>query len=388
MYDFGSLVEEILRNKPDLTREEIMSMVQEKKENVGSGFLTDQGALFLVAGELGVQLKHITSTDLTLKDLYVGANDITIVARVLAVYPVSEFNKKEGGTGRYRRLVLFDKENQTKVTIWDDNPDAIKLDGVTVDVPIRVLNGYVRQGLDGKPSLNVGKKGKIELVDDEKIASRLASLSKVSKKVGEAGASQSLSAVEGISSDSRTSSFTRKDGTPGSLTQFELKEQVGEAKIRVVIWDAAGLETKAGEVVLVTNLRVKKSLNGEDELHGDRGSLVRVLSSSKKDSTRPAKVNQVKDVRARYDLEVMALSQPQVTDVQLKEGGTVSKGELVVGDDTGEITLTAWRELSSRLQAVNPGDKMRLSGILSQPSKTGGVVLELDRNSKIEIVPD
>src|SRR5580698_9400858 len=111
MYDFESLVDEVLRSRPELTREEIMSLIQEKKQTVGAGFLTDQGALFLIAGELGVQLHHMTATDLTLKDLYVGANDITIVARVLAVYPISEYKKKDGSTGRYRRVVLFDLGN-------------------------------------------------------------------------------------------------------------------------------------------------------------------------------------------------------------------------------------------------------------------------------------
>jgi hypothetical protein len=388
LYDFDSLMEEIIRNKPDLTREEIMTMIQEKKENVGSGFLTDQGALFLIAGELGVQLKHMISTDLTLKDLYVGANDITIVARVLSVYPISEYNKKEGGTGRYRRLVLFDRDSQSKLTVWDDNPEAIKLEGISVDTPVRVLNGYVRQGLDGKPNLNLGRKGRIELLTDETLVSRLTQLSKLSKKVGQIGdESQNLVAVEGLSTtDSRTSTFTRKDGSSGSLTQFELKGESDKDKIRIVVWDASGLEVKSGQAVLVTNLRVKKSLNGENELHGDKGSAVTVSGTSKDGGNTAAKVSQVKEHRRRYDLEVMALSQPTVSDVQLKDGGSARKGEMVVGDDTGEIALTAWRELAERLEEVNVGDKIRVSGVTAQSSRMGGMVLQLEEGSKIEKV--
>ena len=96
MYDFDELVAEVLKNKPDISRDTLMGLVQEKKRTVGSGYLTDQGALFLVAGELGVKLQHMITADLTLKDLHIGANDITVVARVLAVYPVAEFRKKDG----------------------------------------------------------------------------------------------------------------------------------------------------------------------------------------------------------------------------------------------------------------------------------------------------
>ncbi|MDA4134283.1 MAG: hypothetical protein OK441_01765, partial [Thaumarchaeota archaeon] len=179
MYDFDSLLDEILSHRPELTRDQIMEQIQVKKRDVGAGFLTEQGALFLIAGELGVQLKHMTSTDLTLKDIYAGANDITIVARVLGIYPISEYKRKDGTVGRYRKLSLFDKSNVARLTIWDDNQDSIKLEGISVDAPVRVSNGYVRPGLDGKPSLNLGKRGKIEPLNDDAIVSRLTPLSKL-----------------------------------------------------------------------------------------------------------------------------------------------------------------------------------------------------------------
>ncbi|TLX97014.1 MAG: single-stranded DNA-binding protein, partial [Thaumarchaeota archaeon] len=50
MYDFDSLVEEVLKNKPELSRNSLMEQIEEKKNTVGSGYLTNQGALFLIAG--------------------------------------------------------------------------------------------------------------------------------------------------------------------------------------------------------------------------------------------------------------------------------------------------------------------------------------------------
>lgn len=277
MYDFDSLMDEVLRNKSELTREEIMSMIEEKKRTVGAGFLTDQGALFLIAGELGVQLLHMTTTDLTIKDLYVGANDITIVARVLAVYPVSEYRrKKDGEIGRYRRLVLFDRNGTSKLTIWDDNPEAMNLVGISVDTPVRVLNGYVRQGLDGRPNMNLGKRGKIEVLGEEKLVSKIPPLSSLSRRLPEIGGLQELVAVEGlVLSGSRSSTFTRQDGSGGSLTQFDLGDSSAKEKMRVVIWNPVDVEAKPGQRVLVTNLRLKTSMNGGRELHGDSSSSVR-----------------------------------------------------------------------------------------------------------------
>lgn len=387
-YDFDSLLDEILRNRPELTRDQILEKIQEKKRSVGAGFLTDQGALFLIAGELGVPLRHMTSTDLTLKDIYVGANDITIVARVLAVYPISEFTKKDGGTGRYRRLGLFDKSNVAKLTIWDDNQEAIKAEGVSVDTPVRVLNAYARPGLDGKPNLNLGKRGKIEILVDEDLISRLTPLSKLVKEITELEDEQTVIAVKGVVlSPSRFSSFTRSDGSGGSLTQFELTDEMGKNRIRVVVWNPVSIEAKVGQGVVVTNLRVRKSTNGERELHGDSGSVVQTLGSEQGGPNQKLiKVSAVKSSTGRVGLEVMVLSKVTVHDATMRDGSTIKKAELIIGDDTGEVTLVGWGNSADRLVGIGVGQKIRILGVVRQLSKMGMATLELEDGSTIEEV--
>jgi len=398
MYDFDALVTEVLRNKPEINRDSLMELVQEKKRTVGSGYLTDQGALFLIAGELGVKLQHMITADLTLKDLHIGANDITVVARVLAIYPVAEFKKKDGnGVGRYRRVNLFDSNGVGRLTIWEDNEEAIKLSGIAVDAPVRVVSAYVKQGLDGKPNLNLGKRGRIEAITDPSIASKLASLSTLAKQVDQVQAGEVVFAVDGLAvTDSKRSTFTRRDdGSTGSLTQFELKSS-GDKATRVVVWDGVDLpEVKSGNSVRVTNLRQKNGRQGEAELHGDSATVIRMLGNS--DQTKDSEMGYVPHlvkvvdvakhvVSGSIDLEVMALSKGNVRDVNLKDGSTAKKGEVVLGDDTGEITAVAWDEASNVIGGIQAGEKLRIHGAIIQVSKMGAETLELSRSSKIERV--
>lgn len=397
MYDFDALVTEVLRNKPEFSRDSLMELVQEKKRTVGSGYLTDQGALFLIAGELGVKLQHMITADLTLKDLHIGANDITVVARVLAIYPVAEFKKKDGsGVGRYRRVNLFDRNGVGRLTIWEDNEEAMKLSGIAVDAPVRVVSAYVKQGLDGKPNLNLGKRGRIELIADASIASNLASLSALSKRVDEVQVGETVFAVDGLAAtDGKRSTFVRRDdGSNGSLTQFELRG-LGEKATRVVVWDGVDLpEVKSGSRVRVTNLRQKNGRLGEAELHGDSATVIQVLGGDQPKETEMAPVPhlvKVADVAkhvvsGNVDLEVMALSKGNVREVNLKDGSTAKKGEVVLGDDTGEITAVAWDEASKVIGGIQAGEKLRVHGAVIQVSKMGAETLELSR-SKIERVP-
>ena len=81
-------------------------------------------------------------------------------------------------------------------------------------------------------------------------------------------------------SDSRRSTFVRRDdGSTGSLTQFEIKGS-GDKTTRVVVWDGVELpEVKSGSRVRTTNLRQKNGRQGEAELHGDSATVIRMLGS-------------------------------------------------------------------------------------------------------------
>ena len=73
MSEFDSLLSKLLEQRPDITKAQIDEMIQKKKEKIGAGYLTDQGALFLIASDLGVSLSEPLKVEMGLKDLYVGA---------------------------------------------------------------------------------------------------------------------------------------------------------------------------------------------------------------------------------------------------------------------------------------------------------------------------
>jgi len=460
MYDFDILVGELLRQKPELSRDEVLARIEDKKRTVGAGYLTDQGALFLVAGELGVSLrKEDASSDLSIKDLYIGANDVTVVARVLAVYPVATYNKKDGGTGRYQRLALFDGKDSVRLTVWEEGLEQLEKLGLQVDAPVRVANAYVKQGLDGKATLNLGKRGKIQTLVDEKTIAKLPSISMVVQKLPTLTKEERFVALDCVvSSEPRFSEFVRSDGSQGSLFQFGVLREGGK-EARVVLWSpSAQPELKRGQKVRITNVRARRSNSGEFEVHGDAGSTITLgptaeksifrvaaMSSSQSakvvlgvgrdrkvkfielgkgvkepsqndvidvvpdettggriycrspDSVQMAafdsipgldvlatKLTEVKEEDAQIMTEVIALSHGSVDDVRLRDGTTVKKGELVVGDDTGEMKLVAWRDLSGRVSGIQPGERLRLTGVVCKSTKMGGWLLQLSNFSVIE----
>ncbi len=460
MYDFETLIGELLQQKPELSRDEVLRRVEEKKRTVGAGYLTDQGALFLVAGELGVSLrKGDASSDMTIKDLYIGANDVTVVARVLAVYPEATYNRKDGGKGKYQRITLFDGRSSVRLTVWEEGLEQVAKLGLQADTTVRVANAYVKQGLDGKPNLNLGKRGRIEVLVDEKTASKLPSISAVAQKLPSLTKEEQFVALECVvNSEPRYSEFVRSDGSGGSLFQFGARGGGGK-ETRIVIWSpSARPELRPGQTVRITNVRARRSNSGDFEVHGDAGSAIvmgpaasrsvlRVAATSSSQSAKvilgvgkdrkvkfvelgkgvkepsqndvigvtpdetteerlycrnpnsvelvdddsfPAldglttKLQEVKEEDAHIMVEVIALSHGSVDDVRLRDGTTVKKGELVLGDDTGEMKLVAWRDLSGRVSGIQPGERLRLVGVASKSTKMKAWVLQLSNFSVVE----
>ena len=56
MSEFDALLGKLLEQKPEFSRTDVEEKIKQKKEKIGAGYLTDQGALFLIAADLGAIL--------------------------------------------------------------------------------------------------------------------------------------------------------------------------------------------------------------------------------------------------------------------------------------------------------------------------------------------
>src|ERR1043165_2880445 len=115
------MIEIALQKKSDINAEEIRELIEEKKRKVGAGYLTDQGALFLVAADIGVSLDRANKTENSIKDLFVGARDISTVGRILSIYPIRAFLKRDSNQETKNRvIIIYDKESNIKIKLWDE----------------------------------------------------------------------------------------------------------------------------------------------------------------------------------------------------------------------------------------------------------------------------
>ncbi len=160
--EFENLISKLLEGKPELSRDDIEERIKQKKEKIGAGYLTDQGALFLIASDLGVSLAEPLKVEMKLKDLYVGAKEISLETRVLSISPPKQYSRKDGTPFFLRTMTVYDNDTTANVKLWDEKANLPGIEDLKPGDLIKIIKAYVKSDLNGEPTVNVGSGSSVE----------------------------------------------------------------------------------------------------------------------------------------------------------------------------------------------------------------------------------
>ena len=276
MSESQNLIDKLLEQKSELTREIIEQKIVEKKEKIGAGYLTDQGALFLIASDYGVTLTESSKTEISLKDLYAGAKEISLETRVLNLSPTKQFSRKDGSTFDLRTMTVYDAGSTASVKLWDEKANLPGIENLKPGDLIKIIKAYVKSDLDGSPTINIGSGSNIETVDTE---SKIPMIDKITKDISELQEGQKdlviSGMIDGIISGMQ---FTNSRGQPGKALRMRLKGKDNTA-MRVVLWgkDESLIPNMISQSANVKLLGVRvKSGNQGLEIHGNEATIIEI----------------------------------------------------------------------------------------------------------------
>ena len=276
MSEFEELLKKIQEQKPELTKQDIEDRIKQKKEKIGAGYLTDQGALFLIAADLGISLKQTLKVEMNLKDLYVGAKDVSIESRVLNISPTKQFSRKDGSPFLLRTMTVYDNDSAVSVKLWDEKANLPGIEELKPGDLIKIIKAYIKSDLNGSPTINVGSGSNIESTNKE---SEIRPIDDLTIDVSEVKENQSNLVVLGkIDGNITTLEFTNRRGEPGKGLRMRLKGNDGTAK-GVVIWgkDESLLPKVISQNAKVRLLGVRTKIGNQGlEIHGNEATLVEI----------------------------------------------------------------------------------------------------------------
>jgi len=274
--DFEDLLSKLLENAPELSRSVIEERISEKKEKIGSGYLTNEGALFLVASDLGISLQESQKTEIELKDLFVGAKEVTLQSRVLNLSPAKQFTKKDGTPFFLRTMTVYDANSRVSVKLWDEKATLPEIENLKPGDLIKIIKAYVKSDLTGSPTLNIGSGATIEAT---KSTSNIPLIDSITVDVGEIKENQKDLVVAGnIAGMISLLEFTNSKGQPSTALKFRLKSKTGNL-ISVVLW---GKDEAILPKIVSSNAEIKlygvrtKTGNQGLEIHGNDATIIEI----------------------------------------------------------------------------------------------------------------
>jgi len=479
------MIEIVLQKKPEISAEDVRELIDEKKRKIGAGYLTDQGALFLVAADLGVSFENNQSAQSSIKDLYIGANDVNLTARILTIFPIKKYTKRDTNEEiQNRTLTLYDKGSSIKLRLWDQHVRFPEDNDVKPGDLIKISHGYTKSGFDNKPFINLGSKGIIEKSSSSNIDNdgndnlEIPSIDSITKTIDDIKEPVDNIIVTGvISSNPRVSRYVNFRSEPGKSLHISLSNEEETKTLRAIIWNInedriPEIFTHGSKIKLI-GVKVKQGnpqySNEEFEIHGDEGTIIqvqqishdeeegggegegvadefdggkvvvlKVLSKGSEfensvndnflaidkenhnflsvvidprliqekispgtiiegipnrvfgnviyftnessyirivtetyenafpdESEIETKIKNIEVSDKPYIVEAIVLQPPNTSNITTKSGEDITVTETLIGDDTGEIRLTGWREQSSKISKLNVGDRIKIVGAVA-----------------------
>ena len=276
MTEYESLLDKLLEQKPELSRSDIEERIKQKKDKIGAGYLTDQGALFLIASDLGVSLSEPLKVEMSLKDLFVGAKEISLESRVLSLAPAKQYTRKDGSPFLLRTMTVYDNDSTASVKLWDEKASLPEIEDLKPGDLIKIIKAYVKSDLNGKPTINIGSGSHIEPSHNESDIPSIDDITVDVSKVKEGDTDLAVSGkIDGMISSME---FTNSRGQPGKALRLRLKGDDGNS-IRVVLW---GKDESSVPKIISPDAKVRllgirtKPGNQGLEIHGNESTVVEI----------------------------------------------------------------------------------------------------------------
>ncbi len=355
MSEFENLLNKLLEQKPDLTRSEIEEKIKQKKEKIGAGYLTDQGAIFLIASDFGISLSEPLKIEMRLKDLYVGAKEISLETRVLNMSPAKQFSRKDGSPFYLRTMTVYDTNATASVKLWDEKANIPGIENIKPGDLIKIIKAYVKSDLNGEPTINVGSGSNLEAID---IESDIPDIDSITKDVSESKEGQKDLVLSGIIDGMITGmEFTNSRGQPGKALRMRLKGKDGNA-MKVVLWgqDESVIPNMISQDAKVRLLGVKvRSGNQGMEIHGNESTII--------------------EIEGGKEIEPIIT---RIISISTNENGK----KIILGVDKNKNLLNI-SDFSNSTNIFIEGDVIEL-----MPSKVYGKSITLDDNSFVRKLDD
>ena len=381
---------DLIVDKSGKSKDEILQMIEEKKKEL-DGYVTDEGAASLVARELDLDLFERQPTPelkLSIRDLVAGMTGVSLNLKVIRIFPVRTFQRKQGGEGKVASIMGSDSTGSIRVTFWNDHTKPIEDQEFDEGDILRVINGRVRTGLRDQLEIHLGSGSRIMVNPPDVDAKDFPEVAVTLTPLKSLEAGMSDVHVEGvIISKYRVSTFSRGD-SEGSVASLALRDETG--RTRLVLWDEQSewfKKLSVNDKIRIESGYVRMDRNNEPELHlGRRGQLRQLSASDQPPEDHPSEPQALKDLTAGdypSAVGVIVIENQGVRTFTRRDGQEGKRLVFILADETAKIRAVAWGQAAENLANVEVGTKLLLEEVNCRAGLRHELEIHINESSRV-----
>ncbi len=154
MLPLEKLVELIVQHA-HLVEPEVRRQIAEKQDEL-SGLVSPEGAAYIVARELGLNLLAEAKRNLKVASVVPGMRSVDLAARVTRIFPPREF-EKNGKKGAVANVILADSTGSIRLPLWNDEIALLESAGIQEGDTVKLAGGFTKEDYQGRAELRVGR---------------------------------------------------------------------------------------------------------------------------------------------------------------------------------------------------------------------------------------
>lgn len=167
------IVEKII-SATGMDAEEVERRIREKQREL-SDLVSREGAAYIVAKEMGLDLVSRPRQRLEIKNVVPGIRNLTLEARISRVFDIRQF-EREGKQSKVANVILADGSGTVRMSLWDEQTDI--LEKLKPGTAIEITGAYTKEDTRGGVEIRLSRRGAIRILE----TSGLPGIEEIEKK--------------------------------------------------------------------------------------------------------------------------------------------------------------------------------------------------------------
>lgn len=355
----------LIIQKTGLSKKDIQNRVEEKKADL-KGLISDEGALFIVAKELGVDIQNQSTSEtnkieINISDITSNMQNINIAGRIKDIFQIKNFTRKDGTVGYVGSFLLHDTTGDIRVTLWDEKTKIMENDYFQKNELVKVLNSYAKMGRMNDIEIHLGINSKVIISPDDVDYKKHPSIKDDFTPINEINLNLKSISISGkILQKFPVREFTKKNGEEGRVASIIMGDATGSSSITFWNEDIEKLNNfNIGNFVSITSLYPKQNYRDPQtiDLNFGRSSQIKIEKEVKPElkqlENKFIKIEKIKSSKGVANFQGKIIQIDNLRDIKSKKTGeTFSLLGFVVSDETDAIRVTMWGEEAEKYSEI------------------------------------